>query len=84
MLRSLNTIQADKVGEYNAKNLTLFGLKSPRMTITAYHGDTVLSSILIGTENKDESFAKAADSPHVYAVRNWRVKNLQKSVKDLQ
>jgi len=84
LLRSLNTLQADKVGDYNASNLVQYGLSSPKMVISAYHQDTVLASILVGAETTDEFFVKAADSPHVYVVQNWRIKNLQKSIESLQ
>ncbi|MCF7903462.1 MAG: DUF4340 domain-containing protein, partial [Candidatus Marinimicrobia bacterium] len=84
LLRSLSSIQADAVGEYYAENLALYDLHQPQRTITAYIGDTVLSSILVGTEFESESFAKWAESPHVYKVRNWRIRNLEKSVHDLK
>lgn len=84
LLRSLSSIQADAVGEYYAENLALYELDQPRRTITAYKGDTVLSSIWVGTELENESFAKWAESPHVYKVRNWRFGNLEKSIDDLK
>ncbi len=84
LIRSLNTIQADEVGAYNAKNLVLYGLQAPRMTVTAYRGKSILASLLIGTESGESSFAKAADSPNVYKIRNWRITGLKKTVKDLK
>lgn len=84
LLRNLSSLQADAVGDYYAENLALYGLHQPRRTITAYADDIILSSIWVGTELDNESFAKWAESPHVYKVRNWRIDNLEKSVDDLK
>jgi len=85
-LSTLRSLRAVDFPDDNPSDLALYGLDSPRLTITLYIGkDNAEKRILIGKENdKKEIFVQGSGRPTIYTVSEWVYRDLNKSLGDFR
>ncbi|MFN7998985.1 MAG: DUF4340 domain-containing protein [Bryobacteraceae bacterium] len=83
---SLASLNADKVVEDKATDLSSYGLNTPTMDVTVTKKDGKSQDVLVGDETPTGSgaYAKLANDPHVYTIASYVKTGLEKTSNDLR
>lgn len=84
--RSFAQLAADDFPEEPEADLALFGLDEPRWTFSAELADGSTRTLMVGSVEQDENrvFAKRDDSPIIYILGKFRIRNLSKTADELR
>jgi len=84
--RSFAQLAADDFPEERAADLAVYGLDQPKWTYRADLLDGSTHTLLVGSVDQDENrlFAKRDDSPIVYILGKFRIRNLSKTVDEIR
>jgi hypothetical protein len=86
LIGSLSALNADKVVEDKAADLSAYGLNAPTMDVTVTKKDGKSQDLLIGddTPTGGGSYAKLAGDPHVYTIATYVKTAIDKTPNDLR
>jgi hypothetical protein len=86
LISSLATLNADKVVEDKATDLSAYGLNSPTLDVTVLKKDGKSQDFLIGddTPTGGGAYAKLAGDAHVYTVASYVKTSIDKTSTDLR
>ena len=78
------SLEASKIAEENAEDISKYGLDSPRAAFTVSYSDGSSKKVLVGDIAPDTkySYIKTEDSPTVYMMLNIRLSDMLKGAKD--
>ena len=86
LVSTLSSLNADKVVEDKAADLSAYGLNSPSLDVTVVKKDGKTQDFYLGddTPTNSGSYAKLAGDAHVYTVASFVKTSLEKSPSDLR
>lgn len=86
LVSSLSTLNADKVVEDKATDLSPYGLNSPTLDVAVLKKDGKSQDFLVGddTPTGGGAYAKLAGDPHVYTIASYVKSSLDKTPNDLR
>src|ERR1035438_1316814 len=86
LVASLATLNADKVVEDKAADLSPYGLNAPTLDVTVLKKDGKSQDFLVGddTPTGGGTYAKLAGDPHVYTIASYVKTSLDKTPNDLR
>lgn len=86
IVRSFTQLSADDFPEEQGENLSAYGLDEPEWTYTAELLDGSSRSLLVGgtTEDENRRYVKRGDSPIVYIMGGFRLRNLSKTLDEVR
>lgn len=86
LVGSLATLNADKVVEDKASDLSAYGLSAPTIDVTVTKKDGKSQDFLIGDDapTGGGSYAKLAGDPHVYTIAGYVKTGIDKTPNDLR
>ena len=86
LVSSLATLNADKVVEDKATDLSPYGLAAPTLDVTVTKKDGKAQDVLVGddTPTGGGAYAKLAGDPHVYTIASYVKTSIDKTPNDLR
>jgi ribosomal protein L12E/L44/L45/RPP1/RPP2 len=86
LVSSLATLNADKVVEDKATDLSPYGLSAPTLDVTVTKKDGKSQDFLVGddTPTGGGAYAKLAGDPHVYTIASYVKTSIDKTPNDLR
>jgi len=86
VIRSFTQLAADDFPEEQDTDLARYGLDEPLWTFSADLLDGSIRTLLVGKEELDENhyFVKRDDSPIIYILAKFRIRNLSKTVDQIR
>ncbi len=86
LVSSLATLNADKVVEDKATDLSAYGLTTPTLDVTVTKKDGKSQDLLVGDETPTSggTYAKLAGDPHVYTIASYVKTSIDKTPNDLR
>jgi hypothetical protein len=86
LVSSLATLNADKVVEDKATDLSAYGLVTPSLDVTVTKNDGKSVEFLVGEDTPTSSgaYAKLAGDPHVYTIATYVKTSIDKTPNDLR
>ncbi|HLY16454.1 MAG TPA: DUF4340 domain-containing protein [Bryobacteraceae bacterium] len=86
LVSTLSTLNADKVVEDKATDLSPYGLNSPNLDVTIVKKDGKAQDFLLGddTPTANGAYVKLAGDPHVYTIATYVKTSIDKSPNDLR
>jgi hypothetical protein len=86
LVTTLSTLNADKVVEDKASDLSPYGLNTPTLDVTILKKDGKSQDFLIGddTPTGGGTYAKLSGDPHVYTIASYVKTSIDKSPTDLR
>lgn len=86
LVTTLSNLNADKVVEDKAADLSPYGLNAPTLDVTVLKKDGKSQDVLVGedTPTSDGTYAKLAGDPHVYTIASYVKTSLDKTPNDLR
>jgi ribosomal protein L12E/L44/L45/RPP1/RPP2 len=86
LISSLATLNADKVVEDKASDLSPYGLNAPPLDVTIVKNDGKSQDVLIGDDEPTGggTYAKLAGGPQVYAIASYVKTSIDKTPNDLR
>jgi uncharacterized protein DUF4340 len=86
LISSLATLNADKVVEDKAADLSPYGLTAPTLDVTVLKKDGKSQDFLVGddTPTGGGAYAKLAGDPHVYTIASYVKTGIDKTPNDLR
>jgi len=86
LVSTLGTLNADKVVEDKAADLSAYGLNAPSLDVTITKKDGKSQDFLVGddTPTGGGSYAKLSGDPHVYTVASFVKTSIDKTPNDLR
>jgi len=86
LVSTLSTLNADKVIEDKATDLSAYGLNTPTLDVTVLKKDGKSQDFLIGDEapTGGGTYAKLANDPHVYTIAGYVKTSIDKTPNDLR
>ena len=86
LVSSLATLNADKVVEDKATDLSPYGLNAPTLDVTVTKKDGKSQDLLVGddTPTGGGTYAKLAGDPHVYTIASYVKTSIDKTPNDLR
>jgi len=86
LVSSLVTLNADKVVEDKATDLSAYGLNTPTLDVTVTKKDGKSQELLVGDETPTSggTYAKLAGDPHVYTIAGYVKTSIDKTPNDLR
>src|SRR5579862_9093796 len=86
LVSTLSTLNADKVVEDKATDLSPYGLNSPNLDVTIVKKDGKAQDFLLGddTPTANGAYVKLAGDPHVYTIASYVKTSLEKTPNDLR
>ena len=86
LVGALSALNADKVVEDKAADLSPYGLNAPTLDVTVTKNDGKSQDFLVGDDEPTGggAYAKLAGDPHVYAIASFVKTNIDKTPNDLR
>jgi hypothetical protein len=86
LVSTLSSLNADKVVEDKASDLSPYGLNAPTLDVTVLKKDGKSQDVLVGedTPTSDGTYAKLAGNPRVYTIASYVKTSLDKTPNDLR
>jgi len=86
LVSSLATLNADKVVEDKANDLSPYGLSAPTLDVTILKKDGKSQDLLVGDDAPagGGTYAKLAGDPHVYTIASYVKTSIDKTPNDLR